>query len=334
MPTLAAKISVAAAAAVVVWTGFEAIRVRHVVAEEVPPSVTEPVVPPAGEPPRLKSVPIKVAKSEEPQPESPAPWGIASMARIHGRVVGNHEEAAEPPKITAEDPTHSYDAEVEDDGQFEINLPVGHYTVVATLGDLVAAADVAGLSDGDDRDITLVLGEGAEIEGTVHAPNATKLRAEIELRPTNARDTGTNGVFVEKSGHFAGDGLIPGRSYDLVVTAQGMRKLHLHNVIAPSHGIDVTLETAPALRGGFGLAAGQECPMQTVQISGSGENGELEIGEFDDACQFVLLNLPDAPTVHITAEGGSWHFEADVALPEHGDPSYLCLRRPCHDTGL
>ena len=73
------------------------------------------------------------------------------MARIRGHVVGGHGEGEETPKVTAEDPAHSHEVEVEGDGRFEINLSVGHYTLVATWGDLVAAADVAGLSEGDDR---------------------------------------------------------------------------------------------------------------------------------------------------------------------------------------
>ena len=197
----------------------------------------------------------------------------------------------------------------------------------------MAAADVAGLSEGDDREVTLLLGEGVTIEGTLHAPDASKLHAEIVLSPTRGPDTSPDDVVVEDSGHFEGDGLIPGRSYEVVVTVQGMRKLHLHNVVAPRHGLDVTLEKAPVLRGGFGLVAGQECPLQTVQIAGNGEDKEGEIGEFDDDCQFSLHELPDATTVHVTAEGGGWHFEADVALPEHGDPDFLCLRKPCRDTG-
>jgi hypothetical protein len=332
MPALAAKIAVAVAAAVVVWAGIEALRVRHVAPEEVPPAVAEPVPPSAAEVPKLRNVAAKETKLEEPQPQVATPWGVAAMARIHGRVLGGGEqgEEEEPPKITAEDSLHNYEAEVEDDGRFEINLPIGHYTLVATSGNLVAAADVAGLAEGEDREITLVLGEGVTIEGTVHAPDSSSLNAEIQLHPASAIETD---VDVDRSGQFTAQGLVPGRSYELVATAPGMRKQIVRNIIAPRCGLDVTLEKAPVLRGGFGLAAGQECPMEAARIVGSGEDEDAEDGAFDDACQFVLHDLPDAPSVHVAAKGRGWHIEADVALPEHGDPPFLCLRRPCRDGG-
>ena len=316
----------------VVWAGIEALRARNVAPEEVPPAVAEPAPPPASEVPRFRNVAIQETKLEEPQPQVATPWGVAAMARIHGRVLGGGEqgEEEEPPKITAEDSLHNYEAEVEDDGRFEINLPIGHYTLVAISGDLVAAADVAGLAEQEDREVTLVLGQGVTIEGTVHAPDSSRLNAEITLHPARAQEAG---VDVDGYGQFAAQGLVPGRSYELVVTAPGMRKQIVRNVNAPRRGLDVTLEKAPVLHGGFGLAAGQECPMKAARIVASGEDEDAEDGAFDDACQFALHDLPDAPSVHVAATGRGWHFEADVALPEHGDPPFLCLRKPCHDDG-
>jgi hypothetical protein len=334
MPALAAKIAVAVAAAVVAWAGIEALRVRHVVAADLPPAAAEPAPPPASEVPKLRNVVAQEMKLEKPQPQVAAPWGVAAMARIHGRVLGGGEqgEEEEPPKITAEDSLHNYEAEVEDDGRFEINLPIGHYTLVATSGSLVAAADVAGLAEEEDREVTLVLGEGVTIEGTVHAPDSSMLDAEIEMRPSSTLATD---VDVERSGQFTAQGLVPGRSYELVVTAPGMRKQIVRNVIAPRRGLDVMLEKVPVLRGGFGLAAGQECPMEAARIAASGEDEDEdpEDGVFDEACRFALHDLPDAPSVHVTAKGGGWYFEADIALPEHGDPPFLCLRKPCRDGG-
>jgi hypothetical protein len=337
MPALAAKFSVAAAAAVVAWAGFEAVRSLHVVAQETPPPVPNPVIPPAREAPKLNPVVITEAKANEPQEDAPAAWGVAAMARIHGRVVGGGK-SDELPKVTAEDPSHSYDADVAEDGRYEINLPVGHYALVATAGDLVAVADVAGLAEGESRDVTLVLGAGVTIKGKVRAPDASRLDANIKVLPAGASraDFGVDG-----SGEFVADGLVPGRKYDLIVTASGMRNQTIRNVVAPSRGLDVTLEEAPVLRGGFGLAAVQECPLETARIATTGNEEVadvdvvvlLENDGFDEACRFELHNLPDAPSVHVTASGWGWHFEADVALPEHGNPEFLCLRKPCRDTG-
>ena len=330
MSKLAAKMSVAAATAVVVWTGIEVLRLRQVVVDETSLATPEPARPPADEVPRFEHVAVRETKPVEPQPEIPAPWGVAAMARIHGRVLGGDEEEG-PPKISAEDPSHDYEAQVEDDGRFEINLPTGSYTLIGISGSLVAAAEVAGLAEAEDREVTLVLGAGVSIEGTVHAPDAARGDIEIKLHPAGVHAAD---VDVDSSGQFSAQGLIPGRSYDLAVTAPGMRKLVVRNVTAPRRGLDVTLGPAPVLRGGFGLAAGQECPMEVARIAGSEEDEDSEGGQFDDACRFVLHDLPDAPSVHVSAEGRGWHFEADVALPEQSDPPFLCLRKPCRDTGI
>lgn len=104
MPALAAKIAVAVAAAVVVWAGIEALRVRHVVAADLPPAAAEPAPPSASEVPKLRNVAAQEMKLEEPQPQVATPWGVAAMARIHGRVLGGGEqgEEEEPPSMTCQ----------------------------------------------------------------------------------------------------------------------------------------------------------------------------------------------------------------------------------------
>jgi hypothetical protein len=196
----------------------------------------------------------------------------------------------------------------------------------------VATADIAGLYKEEDREVTLVLGKGAEIQGTVHGPDGTKQSFEIQFHRAGHPQAAIEAES-EKNGQFSAQGLIPGRGYELTVTAPSMRRLVLRNVIAPRSGLDLMLEPMPTLRGGFGVAAGQECPMEFARIVTGGSGEGPDSTPFNRACQFELEDLPDVPSVHVTAEGKGWHFEAEVAVPNHGDPPFLCLREPCHDSG-
>ena len=329
MPALAAKFAVAVAATVVAWAGIEAARLRHrpttrlaLILEEVDPPKTSQA-------PRLATVAMENTEPGKPSSEAAKPLGVFAMARIHGRVLGGDKSTAVP-QISVEDSTHSYDAEVEDDGRFQVNLPAGNYALIATSDDLVATADVAGLSENEDREVTLVLGKGAAIQGTVHGPGGAHQGFEIQLRRVG-RSQSLIEAESEDNGHFMAEGLIPGRGYDITVTAPRLRTLVLHNVVAPTRGLELALEPMATLRGGFGIAAGQECPMEVARLTSADDDAES--AAFNHACQFEISGLPDLPTVHLTAEGAGWHFEAEVALPHHGDPPFLCLRAPCRDSG-
>ena len=331
MPTLAAKIAVAAAATVLTWAGIEAVRLRHVAAAAPSRTLAEADNLETSEVPRLAPVTVGTNEAKEPPAEVPAALGIAAMARIHGRVLsGEHGEG--PPEVSAEDSSHTYDAEVEADGRFEINLPAGTYTLIAAMDDLVATADVAGLDDGEDREVTLVLSKGAEVQGTVHGPDGTTQAFEIQVHRAG-RPQATLEMEGEKNGQFSAEGLIPGLPYDLTVTTPGMRRLVVRNVMAPRRGLDLALEPTPTLRGGFGVAAGEECPMKIARLVQAGADQARGSAPFNRACHFEIDDLPDAASVHVTAEGKGWHFEAEVAVPNHGDPPFLCLREPCRNTG-
>jgi len=331
MTTLAAKIAVAAAATVLAWAGIEAVRLRHVATAAPAATVAESDNPRANDVPQLTAVVVETSEPEETPTEIPAQLGIAAMARIHGRVLGG-ERGEALPEVSAEDASHSYDAQVEADGRFELNLPAGSYTLIATLDDLVATADIAGLYEDEDREVTLVLGQGAEIQGTVHGPDGTSQSVEIRFQRAGHAQAIIE-TESEKNGQFSAQGLIPGRGYDLTVTSPSMRRLLLRNVIAPKRGLALTLEPMPILRGGFGVAAGQECPMQSAHIVTASEGEGPESAPFNRACQFELDDLPDVPSVHVTAEGKGWYFEAEVAVPKHGDPPFLCLHEPCRAAG-
>jgi TusA-related sulfurtransferase len=331
MPALAAKLAIAVAAAVVAWTGIEAVRSRQVattVARREPEALAEEW---PQEVPRLLAVVVHAVEPETAPSEAPALGGVAAMARIHGRVVGV-EKADDIPELNVEDGTHSYHAAVEDDGRFEINLPAGSYTLVAAASNRIAAAEVADLAEDEDRDITLVLGLGVSIQGRVGGPEEVFQAASIQATRSGTAPASSG---VETTGEFSLDGLIPGKAYDVVVSAPGMRRVLLENVVAPKAGLVLNLEPAPSLRGGFGLAVGQKCPMEVVRMvsaSDSGNAGEvLAVARFDRDCRFAFPQLQGAKRLHMAAEGWGWHFEAEVDVPEHGDPPFLCLREPCRD---
>jgi hypothetical protein len=65
------------------------------------------------------------------------------------------------------------------------------------------------------------------------------------------------------------------------------------------------------------------------QASISGTDGSSVA--FDGDCRFAIEDLPEVPRVHVLASGRGWHFEADVELPAHGDPPFLCFHPPCRD---
>ena len=331
MPAFAAKFAVAVATAVVAWTGIEAVRSRQL--DDVVPR--RDLAGPAGEwpeeVPRLAAVAARAVEPEAAPSKAPALGGVAAMARIHRRVVGV-EKADDIPELHAEDATHSYHAAVEDDGRFEINLPAGSYTLVAAAGNRIAAAEVADLAEDEDRDITLVLGLGVSIQGRVGGPEEVFQAASIQATRSGTAPASSG---VENTGEFSLDGLIPGKAYDVVVSAPGMRRALLEKVVAPKAGLVLNLEPAPSLRGGFGLAVGQKCPMEVVRMvsaSDGGNAGEvLAAARFDRDCRFAFPHLIDAKRLHMAAEGRGWHFEAEVDVPEHGDPPFLCLREPCRD---
>jgi hypothetical protein len=249
------------------------------------------------------------------------------MARIHGRVVGR-DLGPGALKLKVEDQARSYDPKVEPDGAFEMNLPPGSYSILATSGNEVAIAQVDNLAENEDREVTLVLTEGAAISGRIEGCDGPCVDASIRAEMLGGRlVTASSGS--DEHGEFAIDGLAPGRSYDLVFAVAGKRRLVVHDVTAPREGLLATLEPAATLNGGFGLEAGQKCPMESVEIRAKGVDQPAFNARFDHACRFRVEDLPEAESVHLRASGKGWHFELDVPVPAHGDPPFLCLRPTC-----
>ena len=181
----------------------------------------------------------------------------------------------------------------------------------------------------------LRLTKAATIAGTVATPPGFKGRVEVRIvragTHVDPAETAAN-----EHGEFEAGGLVPGWNYDVRFSRPGLRSVLLEKVRAPAQGIAVSLETAAKLRGGFGLSAGERCPMETASVderSGQAFPSDVDGSAvaFDRDCRFEFDDLPEVPRVRVLASGRGWHFEADVELPAHGDPPFLCFHPPCRD---
>jgi hypothetical protein len=326
---LAVRLAVSAAAASVVMTGIEALRLRHPPAAMLSESLAEPE---EEAPLPASNVVAPPVRRAEPKPvKTPKPSGPLVMAKIHGRIVGrvSGDFSTAELELTIADGKRTYDPRTENDGRFEINLPPGTYALTASAGHDVAAAQVDDLAENEDREVTLVLAAGLTIEGQVECDGpcpGVSVAADMQrshARVSNCESTG--------DGQFTLDGLAPGQRYDVVFETPSRRRLVVSGIAAPKRGLLAILEPSPTLSGGFGIARGEECPMETLEIEPKDEGSDEH--QFDRNCQFSIDDLPDLDHVHLRATGKGWHFEVEVPLPAHGDPPFLCLRPPCSEPG-
>jgi len=327
MPTLAARLAVSVATASVALAGLEAWRARHPRAAGQPQSPDEAVAPPASEVPQLGANPVTAV--EPPVAHKPASGGSLAMARIRGRVIGS-AAALEKLDLVVQDETREYQPLVEDDGTFEIHLPVGSYTITATADNQIGVAEVLGLAADETRDVVLALGDGVAIRGRVEGCKGPCTQVSIQVQgPGAPREQ--EGIETDAKGEFAVESLLPGKSYELTFEAPGMRRLVLSGITAPRQGVLATLEPAASLAGGFGLAPGEKCPMESVEL-GSSDDDDGASANFDRACRFHFDKiLVGGGSVHLSANGKGWHFELDVPIPAHGDPPFLCLHPTCRE---
>jgi hypothetical protein len=264
-------------------------------------------------------------------PTQVRPTGTASM---HGTILGLETDASEL-SVSAQAAGRNYAAEIAQDGHFFIHLPPASYTLLAESPTQVATVEVLDLKENEDREVILRLTNAATIAGTVATPPGSKRRVEVRIlrAETQANPGATQS---NERGEFEAGGLVPGWNYDLRFSSPGLRSVTLQRVRAPAQGIAVSLEPAAKLRGGFGLSAGERCPMETASVDE--RNGQTFPSDvdgssvaFDRDCRFEFDDLPEVPRVRVSASGRGWHFEVDVELPAHGDPPFLCFHPPCRD---
>ena len=266
---------------------------------------------------------------------SPAPIRRESdgIAHLRGRVLfPAGVEAAEDLEVAAEGPTRRVIAQITEDRRFDIHLPSGRYTLVASAGVLVGVVPDVLIGSGAVRDVDIRLATGATIRGRVRAPDDVDGEVGIIAVPTG-RDEESGAPEVD-DGRFSIGGLIAGRQYDIIFRGTGLRTLKLIGISAPVDGLDVELRARAEVRGAIGFPRGGECPISNaaLQIGGKAIGGEDEDEasvDVGDDCSFTLVVPDQVAIVTVVATGDGWHLEEQVAIPPSGDPEPVCLNPPC-----
>jgi hypothetical protein len=332
---LAFRLAATAATAAILLIGYQALKVhRSRLRREAAKSV-EPVESQNESGPRFAPSVRTESDDDFDRRATATPERPTGTASIHGTILGLKGDAGEL-SVGAQTAGRNYAAEIADDGHFFIHLPPASYTLLAESTTQVATVEVPDLKENEDREVTLRLTEAATIAGVVATPGSQK-RVEVRILRAGTQVDAAETSSKER-GEFEAPGLVPGWDYDLRLTGPGLRSVTLERVRAPAQGIAVKLETAPTLRGGFGVADGEKCPLQSAYLEGP-RNQAFEADSdsgsvaFDEDCRFEMDDLPEVPRVRVLASGGGWHFEAEVELPAHGDPPFLCFHPPCLDPG-
>jgi len=330
---LAFRLAATTATAAILLMGYQAFKVHRSRLRREAAKTVEPADSQNESGPRLAAT-VRIEFDDDVDRQATAtqerPTGTAS---IHGTILGLQDDADEL-SVGAQTAGRNYAAEVEG-GHFFIHLPPASYTLLAESPSQVATVEVPDLKENEDREVTLRLTKAATIAGTVTTPSGSKRRVEVRIVRAGTHidpaETSPNA-----RGEFEACSLVPGWNYDLRFSSPGLRSVELERVRAPAQGIVVNLEDAPTLRGGFGVSAGERCPMESAWLEDQ-NNQALPSGidgssvAFDRDCRFEMDDLPEVPRVHVLASGRGWHFEADVEMPAHGDPPFLCFHPPCRD---
>jgi len=257
----------------------------------------------------------------------------AGPGHLRGRVL--YPAGVEPSddlEVVAEDLSRRVTARITEQGQFDIHLPSGRYTLVASEGALVGVVPDVLVRPGAPRDVDIRLAPGATIRGKVRLPDDVESEVRIVAVPSG-RDEQSGAPEVE-DGRFAIEGLIAGRQYDITFRGSGLRALKLTGISAPADGLQVELQEPAQVRGAIGFSPDGDCPISSVALQVGGktlvDEDEDEVSaDVDDDCSFELTVPDQVPLVTVVATGDGWHLEEQVAIPPSGDPAPLCLNPPC-----
>ena len=331
---LAFRLAATAATAAIVMMGYQGLKVHRSRLRREAAKTIAPVEHQSETGPRLAATFLTHSDHDVDRQATATQEPPTGTAIIHGTIQDLETDANEL-SLGAQTAGRNYAGEVAADGRFFIHLPPASYTLLAQSPTQVATAEVLDLKDNEDREVTLRLTEAATIAGTVVAPSGSRRRVDVRILRADTHINPTETLSDER-GEFEAAGLVPGWDYDLRFSSLGLRSATLQKVRAPAQGIVVKLEAALRLRGGFGLSAGERCPMESALLEDQDSRGspsaiETPAAAFDADCRFAIDDLPEVPRVHVLASGRGWHFEADVEMPAHGDPPFLCFHPPCRD---
>jgi len=258
------RLAATTASAAILMMGYQVLKVHRSRLHRADAKTIEPVESPDETGPRFVAT-VRTGSEDDVDHQATATQGRPTgTASIHGTILGLETDASVL-SLGAQTAGRHYAADVGKDGHFFIHLPPASYSLLAQTATQVAVLDVLDLKDNEDREVTLRLTPAASITGTVATPSGSRKRVDVGIlraeSHVNPADTSSN-----ERGEFEASGLVPGWDYDLRFSSPGLRTVTLQRVRAPAQGIVVNLEAAPRLRGGFGLSAGEQCPMELASL--------------------------------------------------------------------
>jgi hypothetical protein len=269
------------------------------------------------------AAPRAPAPLARPAPRAPAPADhreTRGTAHLRGRLLFPTDERAETLEVVAENFSRRVRARIDDD-QFELHLPAGRYTLIASMEDLVGAVpDVLAVA-GSTQEVDIRLGTGATIRGDVQPEG-------VEIVAIASGGDENSGIVQADDGAFSIAGLVPGRHYDISFSRLGLRTVTLTGVRAPAEGLRVELEPQVHLSGAIAIPRGMACPIESVELQSNGktlvdDEGEEVSTDIDDECGFTLPVPSGAAQVTIVATGLGWHVEQPIVIPSRGDPAFV-----------
>ena len=308
--------------ALVVMT-VRTIRRPHRHARPVDPELVE-LAPPASAPAPRPYLTMAAA----PRPSS-------GIAHLRGRALppaGGGSDGLHDLNVTADDGTRTFDGRAMKGGRFAFHMPPGRYTLTAWAGDLVGELRDVVVAADVEREVDVPLIPAASIVGQLHVPGNREVA--VVARPMGSERPDKDGDALQSS--FEIGGLIPGRRYDVEFTGSEIRALKLVGVTAPTETLNVTLEPRAVVHVAVGFPVGDSCPIDSVKVSAGSEEIEQERGLIAKVldCRFELPAPVDAGPIMVVAEGKGWLLQANVTIPEHGDPEPVCLNPPCRANPL
>jgi hypothetical protein len=293
--------------------------------------------PPAAPAPAASGEPPSASASRERAGPAPARAmvpragpGRPATAHLRGRVVlpAGQDPAGglDDLEVKASDGTHELDGLVSEGGRFSFHLPPGRYTLVARTEDLVGSrSDVPALA-GETRDETIRLAPAAELSGRIAGAGDRSVTVKATRTGSSTVEASVNS---DSDNSFALQKIEAGQSYDLELSAGGLRTTVVRGVIAPATSLDLKVTALPVLRGAIGFARGEGCPIEKVQWSHEADDDEaVDLGS---DCRFELPVPADVPRATLLATGPGWRLEEEIAIPTDGDPDPVCLNPPCRD---
>jgi hypothetical protein len=280
---------------------------------------------------------VPAAQAEDPGASwaAPAAREAPGPAHLRGRVLyPAGAEASDDLEVIAEDATRRVTARIGDNGQFDIHLPSGRYTLVASAGELVGVVPDVLVHPGTSRDVDIRLAAGVTIRGTLRLPD--DVEADVSITIVSPGREEQSGTYKIDDGRFSIEGLIAGRPYDITFRGEGLRSLTLTGVSAPADGLDVALQARAQVRGANGFPRDGDCPISSVALQVGGktirdENDDEVSIDVEDDCRFQLPVPDRVEAVTVVATGEGWHLEEPVTIPLGGDPAPICLNPPCSD---